>query len=154
MEQAKKSIITELNLQPDMFLDMYVFTIAFENGDVGKMYKKKKDIYEKVGQEMEYTIDHKNKVKAVFKGQSKFNNNVTNNTSTTTKYSNKDIDTQDSIRHAQARNIANLLYAHNKIEKNEIDEFVKYEYFKLKNFNGYAENEVKQKVEEESEMPF
>jgi|TARA_Y100000401_G_scaffold97880_1_gene85424 hypothetical protein len=150
----KKSIITELNLQKDMFLDMYVFTIAFENGDIGKMYKKKKEIYEKVGQEMEYTIDHKNKVKAVFKGQSKFNNNVTNNTSTTTKYSNKDIDTQDSIRHAQARNIANLLYAHNKIEKNEIDEFVKSEYFKLKNFNGYAENEVKQKVEEESEMPF
>ena len=151
MEQAKKSIITELNLQENMFLDMYVFTIAFENGDIGKMYKKKKDIYEKVGQEMEYTIDHKNKVKAVFKGQSKFNDN---NTKTTVNYVNNDVTSQDIIRHAQAMNLAEQRYVFDKINHTEIEKVTKEIYFKLKNFNGYKENEVEQKVEVDNDMPF
>ena len=152
MEQTKKSIITELNLQSDMLYDMYVFTIAFENGDIGKLYKKKDKTYEQVGDEVEYTLSSKGTVKIAFKGQSKFNDNNVNTTST--KYTNNVIDTQDSIRHAQARNIANLRYVHNKIEYNRIEEVVRSEYFKLKNFNGYAESEVEQKAEVDNDMPF
>ena len=29
--ETKKSIITELNLQPEKFNDMFIFTIVFEN---------------------------------------------------------------------------------------------------------------------------
>ena len=118
MEQTKKSTITELNLQQDMFLDMYVFTIAFENGDIGKMYKKKKDIYEKVGQEMEYTIDHKNKVKAVFKGESKFNDN--NNKPS---YSNNNNDAKDDIRFSVAFKGAIELASAGKIGIDEVEKF-------------------------------
>ena len=118
MEQTKKSIITELNLQQDMFLDMYVFTIAFENGDIGKMYKKKKDIYEKVGQEMEYTIDHKNKVKAVFKGESKFNDN--NNKPS---YSNNNNDAREDIRFSVAFKGAIELASAGKIGIDEVEKF-------------------------------
>jgi hypothetical protein len=57
--ETKKSIITELNLQADKFNDMFIFTIAFENGDIGKMYKKKDKTYEQVGDEVEYTISQK-----------------------------------------------------------------------------------------------
>jgi|TARA_Y100000015_G_scaffold16738_1_gene16077 hypothetical protein len=116
--ETKKSIITELNLQQDMFLDMYVFTIAFENGDIGKMYKKKKDIYEKVGQEMEYTIDHKNKVKAVFKGESKFNDN--NNKPS---YSNNNNDAKDDIRFSVAFKGAIELASAGKIGIDEVEKF-------------------------------
>ena len=116
--ETKKSIITELNLQQDMFLDMYVFTIAFENGDIGKMYKKKKDIYEKVGQEMEYTIDHKNKVKAVFKGESKFNDN--NNKPS---YSNNNNDAREDIRFSVAFKGAIELASAGKIGIDEVEKF-------------------------------
>ena len=44
--ETKKSIITELNLQQEKFNDMFIFTIVFENGDIGKMYKKKDKTYE------------------------------------------------------------------------------------------------------------
>lgn len=117
MEQTKKSIITELNLQQDMFLDMYVFTIAFENGDIGKMYKKKKDIYEKVGQEMEYTIDHKNKVKAVFKGESKFNDN------NKPSYSNNNSDAKDDIRFSVAFKGAIELASAGKISIDDVEQY-------------------------------
>jgi len=146
--EIQKSIITELNLQSEKFNDMFIFTIVFENGDIGKLYKKKDKTFEQVGDEVEYTISPKGTVKIAFKGQSKFNDN--NNT--TTKYTNNVIDTQDSIRHAQARNIANLRYVHNKIEENRIEEVVRSEYFKLKNFNGYDESKVEQKTE--SDLPF
>ena len=52
----KKSKITELNLQSEKFNDMYIFTIVFENGDIGKLYKRKDKTYEGVGDEVEYTI--------------------------------------------------------------------------------------------------
>tara|TARA_R100000742_G_C4230158_1_gene51927 strand:+ start:79 stop:522 length:444 start_codon:yes stop_codon:yes gene_type:complete len=146
--EIQKSIITELNLQSEKFNDMFIFPIVFENGDIGKLYKKKDKTFEQVGDEVEYTISPKGTVKIAFKGQSKFNDN--NNT--TTKYTNNVIDTQDSIRHAQARNIANLRYVHNKIEENRIEEVVRSEYFKLKNFNGYDESKVEQKTE--SDLPF
>jgi hypothetical protein len=116
--EIKKSIITELNLQKDMFLDMYVFTIAFENGDIGKMYKKKKEIYEKVGQEMEYTIDHKNKVKAVFKGESKFNN-----TTSTSSYSNSNDETKNDIRFSVAFKGAIELAAGGVISVDEVENY-------------------------------
>ena len=144
----KKSIITELNLQKDMVYDMYVFTIAFENGDIGKMYKKKKEIYEKVGQEMEYTIDHKNTVRSVYKGQSKFNNNATQ-----VNYL-SDVSQQDTIRHAQAVNLAEQRFCFDKINHTEIDKVTKEIYFKLKNFNGYKESEVEEKTKVENDMPF
>ena len=75
--ETKKSIITELNLQADKFNDMFIFTIVFENGDIGKMYKKKDKTYEQVGDEVEYTISPKGTVKIAFKGESKFNNTST-----------------------------------------------------------------------------
>ena len=34
--ETKKSTITELNLQNEKFNDMFIFTIVFENGDIGK----------------------------------------------------------------------------------------------------------------------
>ena len=116
--EIKKSKITELNLQSEKFNDMYIFTIVFENGDIGKMYKKKKDIYEKVGQEMEYTIDHKNKVKAVFKGESKFNDN--NNKPS---YSNNNSDAKDDIRFSVAFKGAIELAAGGKIGIDEVEKF-------------------------------
>jgi hypothetical protein len=116
--EIKKSIITELNLQKDMFLDMYVFTIAFENGDIGKMYKKKKEIYEKVGQEMEYTIDHKNKVKIAFKGESKFNNNASSSS-----YSNSNDETKNDIRFSVAFKGAIELAAGGVISVDEVENY-------------------------------
>ena len=149
--EPKKSKITEINLQNEMFNDMYIFTIAFENGDIGKLYKKKDKTYEQVGDEVEYTISPKGTVKIAFKGQSKFNDN---NTKTTVNYVNNEVTSQDIIRHAQAMNLAEQRYCFDKINHTEIDKVIKEIYFKLKNFNGYKENEVEQKVEVDNDMPF
>lgn len=149
----KKSIIKDLKLQPDMLYDMYVFHISFENGDIGKVYKKKNSIYQNIGDEVEYTINDKGSVKFPFKGESKFNNNSATNT-TSAKYTNNDIDTQDRIRHAQATNMANLRYCYGKIDKSQIDEVIKDEYFKLKSFKGYEETEVELKTKVEADLPF
>jgi sorbitol-specific phosphotransferase system component IIA len=149
--ETKKSTITELNLQNEKFNDMYIFTIAFENGDIGKLYKKKDKTYEQVGDEVEYTLSPKGTVKIAFKGQSKFDDN---NTKTTVNYVNNDVSSQDIIRHAQAMNLAEQRYCFDKINHTEIDKVTKEIYFKLKNFNGYKENEVEQKVEVDNDMPF
>ena len=95
--ETKKSIITELNLQADKFNDMFIFTIVFENGDIGKMYKKKDKTYEQVGDEVEYTISPKGTVKIAFKGESKFSN-----TSTKPSYSNNTNDAKEDIRFSVA----------------------------------------------------
>ena len=95
--ETKKSIITELNLQADKFNDMFIFTIVFENGDIGKLYKRKDKTYEQVGDEVEYTISPKGTVKIAFKGESKFNNNTS-----TPSYSNTKTDTNTEIRFSVA----------------------------------------------------
>tara|TARA_R100000963_G_C4590187_1_gene67677 strand:- start:30 stop:467 length:438 start_codon:yes stop_codon:yes gene_type:complete len=96
MEQ-KKSKITELNLQEDKFNDMYVFTIQFENGDIGKMYKKKETPYEKVGDFVEYTISPKGTVKMVFKGASSFTSSTPQSSPPKATYSNSGNDRERMI---------------------------------------------------------
>ena len=116
--EIKKSKITELNLQKDMFEDLYVFTIVFENGDIGKLYKKKDKTYEQVGDEVEYTIKPNGSVKIAFKGESKFNN-----TSTKPSYSNNTNDAKDDIRFSVAFKGAIELAAGGKIGIDEVEKF-------------------------------
>jgi hypothetical protein len=123
--ETKKSIITELNLQADKFNDMFIFTIAFENGDIGKMYKKKDKTYEQVGDEVEYTISQKGTVKIAFKGESKFNNAPTKS-----NYSNSNDDTKNDIRFSVAFKGAIELAAGGVIGVNEVEQFtLKYDEF-------------------------
>ena len=98
--EIKKSKITELNLQSEKFNDMYIFTIVFENGDIGKLYKKKDKTYEQVGDEVEYTIKPNGSVKIAFKGESKFGNNTPKPDYSTSKpkYSTPKINVNDEIR--------------------------------------------------------
>ena len=116
--ETKKSIITELNLQADKFNDMFIFTIVFENGDIGKMYKKKDKTYEQGGDEVEYTISPKGTVKIAFKGESKFNN-----TSTKPSYSNTKTDVNTEIRFSVAFKGAIELAAGGKIGIDEVEKF-------------------------------
>tara|TARA_Y100000593_G_scaffold62841_1_gene116315 strand:+ start:67 stop:474 length:408 start_codon:yes stop_codon:yes gene_type:complete len=123
--ETKKSKITELNLQSEKFNDMYIFTIVFENGDIGKMYKKKDKTYEQVGDEVEYTISPKSTVKIAFKGESKFNNNTSS-----PSYSNTKTDTNTEIRFSVAFKGAVELAAGGAISVNEIEEYtLKYDEF-------------------------
>ena len=123
--EIKKSKITELNLQKDMFEDLYVFTIVFENGDIGKMYKKKDKTYESVGDEVEYTISPKSTVKIAFKGESKFNNNTS-----APSYSNTKTDTNTEIRFSVAFKGAIDLASGGAISVNEVEEYtLKYDEF-------------------------
>jgi hypothetical protein len=123
--EIKKSKITELNLQSEKFNDMYIFTIVFENGDIGKMYKKKDKTYESVGDEVEYTISPKSTVKIVFKGESKFNNNTS-----APSYSNTKTDTNAEIRFSVAFKGAVDLASGGVISVNEIEEYtLKYDEF-------------------------
>jgi hypothetical protein len=123
--ETKKSIITELNLQADKFNDMFIFTIVFENGDIGKLYKKKDKTYEQVGDEVEYTISPKGTVKIAFKGESKFNNNTS-----TPSYSNTKTDTNTEIRFSVAFKGAIELAAGGVISVNEVEEYtLKYDEF-------------------------
>ena len=123
--EIKKSKITELNLQSEKFNDMYIFTIVFENGDIGKMYKKKDKTYEQVGDEVEYTISPKGTVKIAFKGESKFNN-----TTTTPSYSNTKNDVQDDIRFSVAFKGAIELAAGGVISIDEVEQYTtKYDEF-------------------------
>jgi hypothetical protein len=121
----KKSKITELNLQSEKFNDMYIFTIVFENGDIGKLYKKKDKIFESVGDEVEYTISTKGTVKIAFKGESNFNN-----TTTKPSYSNNKNDVQDDIRFSVAFKGAVELAAGGVISVDEVENFtLKYDEF-------------------------
>jgi|TARA_R110000824_G_scaffold10706_2_gene46855 hypothetical protein len=121
----KKSKITELNLQAEKFNDMYIFTIVFENGDIGKMYKKKEKTYEGVGDEVEYTISPKGTVKIAFKGESKFNSNTA-----TPGYSNNKNDVQDDIRFSVAFKGAIELAGGGVISVDEVEKFtLKYDEF-------------------------
>ena len=121
----KKSKITELNLQNEKFNDMYIFTIVFENGDIGKMYKKKDKTYEQVGDEVEYTISPKGTVKIAFKGESKFNNNTSSS-----NYSNTKTDTNTEIRFSVAFKGAVELAAGGVISVDEIENYtLKYDEF-------------------------
>ena len=122
----KKSKITELNLQSEKFNDMYIFTIVFENGDIGKLYKRKDKTYEGVGDEVEYTISSKGTVKIAFKGESKFNNNTTS----TSSYSNTKTDTNAEIRFSVAFKGAIELAAGGVISVDEVEKFtLKYDEF-------------------------
>ncbi len=116
--ETKKSKITELNLQPEKFNDMFIFTIVFENGDIGKLYKRKDKTYEQVGDEVEYTISSKGTVKIAFKGESKFNN-----TSTKTSYPNNTNDAKEDIRFSVAFKGAIELAAGGKIGIDEVEKF-------------------------------
>jgi len=121
----KKSKITELNLQNEKFNDMYIFTIVFENGDIGKLYKRKDKTYESVGDEVEYTISPKNTVKIAFKGESKFNN-----TTAAPSYSNTKNDVQDDIRFSVAFKGAIELAAGGVISVDEVEQYTtKYDEF-------------------------
>ena len=115
--ETKKSIITELNLQQEKFNDMFIFTIVFENGDIGKMYKKKDKTYEQVGDEVEYTISPKGTVKIAFKGESKFNN------TSSPSYSNTKTDTNTEIRFSVAFKGAIELAAGGVIGVDEVEKF-------------------------------
>ena len=116
--ETKKSKITELNLQPEKFNDMYIFTIVFENGDIGKMYKKKDKTYESVGDEVEYTISPKSTVKIAFKGESKFNNNTSS-----PSYSNTKTDTNIEIRFSVAFKGAIDVAKHGIISLDEVEKY-------------------------------
>lgn len=132
---------------------IYKYEIEFENGDIGE-YSSKSDNQNKfeIGKQTEYewiptTNNFPSKIKPVSNFQPR------------TSYSNNNSDTQDRIRHAQAVNLAEQRYVHNKIEKNQIDETVKEIYLRLKNFNGYNladvwKNDVEQKTKVESDLPF
>ena len=121
----KKSKITELNLQSEKFNDMFIFTIVFENGDIGKMYKKKDKTYEGVGDEVEYTISPKGTVKIAFKGESNFNNNTTK-----PSYSNTKTDVNTEIRFSVAFKGAIELAAGGVISVGEVEQFtLKYDEF-------------------------
>ena len=121
----KKSKITELNLQEEKFNDMFIFTICFENGDIGKLYKRKDKTYEGVGDEVEYTISPKNTVKIAFKGESKFNN-----TTAAPSYSNNKNDVQDDIRFSVAFKGAIELAAGGVISVDEVEQYTtKYDEF-------------------------
>tara|TARA_R100001443_G_scaffold2633_2_gene8612 strand:+ start:118 stop:525 length:408 start_codon:yes stop_codon:yes gene_type:complete len=121
----KKSKITELNLQNEKFNDMYIFTIVFENGDIGKLYKRKDKTYEGVGDEVEYTISPKGTVKIAFKGESKFNNNTS-----TPSYSNTKTDTNTEIRFSVAFKGAIDLAKHGIIPLDEVEKYtLKYDEF-------------------------
>tara|TARA_R100001443_G_scaffold22130_1_gene34321 strand:- start:30 stop:437 length:408 start_codon:yes stop_codon:yes gene_type:complete len=123
--ETKKSIISQLNLQADKFNDMFIFTIVFENGDVGKMYKKKDKTYEQVGDEVEYTISPKGTVKIAFKGESKFNNNTSS-----PSYSNNKTDTNTEIRFSVAFKGAIELAAGGVISVGEVEQYtLKYDEF-------------------------
>ena len=121
----KKSKITELNLQNEKFNDMYIFTIVFENGDIGKLYKKKDKTYEQVGDEVEYTISPKGSVKIAFKGESKFDNNTSKPDYSTSKpkYSTPKINVNDEIRFNVAFKGAIELAAGGVISVNEVEEY-------------------------------
>ena len=123
--EIKKSKITELNLQSEKFNDMFIFTICFENGDIGKLYKRKDKTYESIGDEVEYTISPKNTVKIAFKGESKFNN-----TTTTPSYSNTKNDVQDDIRFSVAFKGAIELASGGVISVDEVEQYTtKYDEF-------------------------
>jgi len=123
--ETKKSKITELNLQNEKFNDMYIFTIVFENGDIGKLYKKKDKTYEQVGDEVEYTISPKGSVKIAFKGESKFDNNTSKPDYSTSKpkYSTPKINVNDEIRFNVAFKGAIELAAGGVISVNEVEEY-------------------------------
>ena len=122
----KKSKITELNLQSEKFNDMYIFTIEFENGDLGKLYKRKDKTYEQVGDEVEYTLSPKGTVKIAFKGESKFSDNNNSKPS----YSNNNNDVQNDIRFSVAFKGAVELAAGGVISVDEVEKFtLKYDEF-------------------------
>ena len=116
--ETKKSTITELNLQTEKFNDMFIFTICFENGDIGKLYKRKDKTYEQVGDEVEYTLSPKGTVKIAFKGESKFNDN--NNKQS---YFNNNNDAREDIRFSVAFKGAIELAAGGKIGIDEVEKF-------------------------------
>ncbi len=116
--ETKKSKITELNLQSEKFNDMYIFTIVFENGDIGKLYKKKDKTFEQIGDTVEYNISTKGTVKIAFKGESNFNN-----TTTKPSYSNNKNDVQDDIRFSVAFKGAVELAAGGVIGVDEVEKF-------------------------------
>jgi hypothetical protein len=123
--ETKKSIITELNLQQEKFNDMFIFTIVFENGDIGKLYKKKDKTYEQVGDEVEYTLSPKGTVKIAFKGESKFEDNTPK-----PKYSTPKVNVNDEIRFNVAFKGAIELAAGGVISINEVEEYtLKYDEF-------------------------
>ena len=123
--ETKKSKITELNFQSEKFNDMYIFTIVFENGDIGKLYKRKDKTYEQVGDEVEYTLSPKGTVKIAFKGESKFNDN--NNKPS---YSNNNNDVQNDIRFSVAFKGAVELAAGGVISVDEVEQYtLKYDEF-------------------------
>ena len=114
--ETKKSTITELNLQNEKFNDMFIFTIVFENGDIGKLYKKKDKTFEQVGDTVEYTITPKGTVKIAFKGDTSFSKKSPN-------YSNSSNDAKEDIRFSVAFKGAIDLASAGKIGIDEVEKF-------------------------------
>jgi hypothetical protein len=114
--EVQKSKITELNLQSEKFNDMFIFTIVFENGDIGKLYKKKDKTFEQVGDEVEYTISPKGTVKILFKGETQFSQKSPN-------YTNKNNDAKEDIRFSVAFKGAIELAAGKVIGVDEVEKF-------------------------------
>ena len=114
--ETKKSTITELNLQNEKFNDMFIFTIVFENGDIGKLYKKKDKTFEQVGDTVEYTISEKGTVKIAFKGDTSFSKKSPN-------YSNSSNDAKEDIRFSVAFKGAIDLASAGKIGIDEVEKF-------------------------------
>jgi len=113
--EIKKSIITEINQQEERFNDMYIFTISFQNGDIGKLYKKKPDPYVSVGDQVNYSINDKGTVKIVVEG-SNYNN-------TKPSYSNNNNDAKEDIRFSVAFKGAIDLASNGKIGIDEVEKY-------------------------------
>jgi len=113
--EIKKSIITEINQQEERFNDMYIFTISFQNGDIGKLYKKKPDPYVSVGDQVNYSINAKGTVKIVVEG-SNYNN-------TKPSYSNNNNDAKEDIRFSVAFKGAIDLASNGKIGIDEVEKY-------------------------------
>lgn len=58
----KKSKVTSVQASGN-FKDLFVFEVEFENGDVGKLYRKTEDHKLEIGQELEYTLNDKGSIK-------------------------------------------------------------------------------------------
>ena len=95
---------------------IFIFTIVFENGDIGKLYKKKDKTFEQVGDTVEYTITEKGTVKIAFKGDTSFSKKSPN-------YSNSSNDAKEDIRFSVAFKGAIDLASAGKIGIDEVEKF-------------------------------
>ncbi|QDP64684.1 MAG: hypothetical protein Unbinned4585contig1001_48 [Prokaryotic dsDNA virus sp.] len=58
----KKSKVTNVQASGN-FKELFVFEVEFENGDVGKLYRKSEEHKLDIGQELEYTLNDRGSIK-------------------------------------------------------------------------------------------